>query len=748
MPKNNSQRSEVAWNSDDEKTWWNQRSKLERRLIILLVVTAVSVIGFILYLSIKPKGVSVTSESCTTPACLLAASQIVTHIDPSIDPCDDFFKFACGRFIEHTHGDVKAASVQGIEDKVDRQIAEIIKEPISDDDHFIVRNQKELFKACMNETAVEEESIDMIKEHLKELRGWPVVLGHTRWKEGLFDWTRMTYKLKRLGYHYESMLSFSVITDPEAKDKSIIRIYEPFVNKIKDEHKELYKDYMTEVAVEFGAERHQARLEMEKVLDFMESLRKISDKFDFWKTDDNQTETNYTAELLSTKFTIDEFQDFNYKIDWLDFLSNLVHPVANITGSDYVIFPKTDFMEAFFTLIKRTRKRIQANYMIWVVLENLMPFLPKELKALQDNYKCMTEGASSKSSKERFEYCKMIIRISFSPSPTNIIYARRYLPEDKREKVQELFSSIKTEFKNILMETSWMDDESREKAVEKADNLVEIIGAPSNYLNDSVFDMYEDQNENSEDTSFLSMYLRRFIIETDILFDQLNIPANSSESNEYFYNFATKVNAMYSPYDNAIILPAGILQGIFYDAERPMYLNYGAIGSIIGHEITHGFCKDGSKLDKDGEDGSIWTEDTEEAYDEHTECMIKDAEDFDVEDTEQKINGTLTLEENIADFTGIRVSYAAYKKWVEENGEEPQLPGIDYTPQQLFWISAISYECYKLSGEKLEKGLEYDTHAHNAFRATAPMRNNDDFANDFDCPVDSNMNPSEKCQVF
>lgn len=176
------------------------------------------------YPLISCAGISVTSESCTTSACLLAASQIVTHIDPSIDPCDDFFKFACGRFIEHTHGDIKAASIQGIEDKVDRQLAEIIKEPISDDDHFIVKSQKKLFEACMNESAVEEESTDLIKEHLKELRGWPVVLGHIRWKEGLFDWTRMTYKLKRLGYHYESMLQFSVMTDPETKDKSIIRV--------------------------------------------------------------------------------------------------------------------------------------------------------------------------------------------------------------------------------------------------------------------------------------------------------------------------------------------------------------------------------------------------------------------------------------------------------------------------------------------------------------------------------------------
>lgn len=86
-----------------------------------------------------------------------------------------------------------------------------------------------------------------------------------------------------------------------------------------------------------------------------------------------------------------------------------------------------------------------------------------------------------------------------------------------------------------------------------------------------------------------------------------------------------------------LVLPAGILQGIFYDAERPMYLNYGAIGSIIGHEMTHGFSKDGSKLDKYGEEGSIWSEDTEKAYDEHVECMIKNAEDFDVEDTEQTV---------------------------------------------------------------------------------------------------------------
>lgn len=102
------------------------------------------------------------------------------------------------------------------------------------------------------------------------------------------------------------------------------------------------------------------------------------------------------------------------------------------------------------------------------------------------------------------------------------------------------------------------------------------------------------------------------------------------------------------------------------------------------------------------------------------------------------------MEENIADFSGFKLSYSAYQAWVQRNGKEPQLPGIGYTPNQLFWISSILYECFDINKTR----AKMDAHAYNSFRVIGPMRNNHNFAQDFNCPVGSKMNPAIKCDIF
>lgn len=100
----------------------------------------------------------------------------------------------------------------------------------------------------------------------------------------------------------------------------------------------------------------------------------------------------------------------------------------------------------------------------------------------------------------------------------------------------------------------------------------------------------------------------------------------------------------------------------------------------------------------------------------------------------------------MADYTGLKISYGAYKKWISRYGSEPSLPEINYTPQQLFWISAVLYECFEFNKDS---GLEEDLyHAHNSFRVIGPLRNNPDFVKDFNCPVGSRMNPEKQCQIF
>jgi neprilysin len=141
------------------------------------------------------------------------------------------------------------------------------------------------------------------------------------------------------------------------------------------------------------------------------------------------------------------------------------------------------------------------------------------------------------------------------------------------------------------------------------------------------------------------------------------------------------------------VIPAGILQGKFFNADRPRYMNFASIGLVIGHEITHGFDDQGRQYDSEGNLVDWWEEATKTAYLEKAKCIIEQYGNYTEPITKLKLNGINTQGENIADNGGVLVAYNAYLKWVEKNGEESKLPGLNYSPKQLFWINLAQTWC-------------------------------------------------------
>jgi neprilysin len=167
--------------------------------------------------------------------------------------------------------------------------------------------------------------------------------------------------------------------------------------------------------------------------------------------------------------------------------------------------------------------------------------------------------------------------------------------------------------------------------------------------------------------------------------------------------------------------PAGILQGVFFNADRPKYMNFGAIGSVIGHEITHGFDDEGSQFDAEGNLVDWWQEATKTAYLEKAQCIIDQYGNYTEPNVDMQLNGINTQGENIADNGGIKEAYFAYKSYVEKNGEEKMLPNLNYTTIQLFWISAAQSWCSvsrpgKLNNRRQEsRSLELCIEIHEYF---------------------------------
>lgn len=177
-------------------------------------------------------------------------------------------------------------------------------------------------------------------------------------------------------------------------------------------------------------------------------------------------------------------------------------------------------------------------------------------------------------------------------------------------------------------------------------------------------------------------------------------------------------------------------------------MNYGAIGSILGHELTHGFDNSGRHYDSDGNLREWWTNETISEYTEKTQCFIDHYNTYYEDEIDEYIDGELTLGENIADNGGLREAFGAYRIWKARHDQEPLLPGFtQLTHEQLLFLAFAHLWCESYNAASLKWMLE-DSHSPSHVRLQAVLRNSKEFSAAWNCPVGSNMNPSKKCHLW
>jgi predicted metalloendopeptidase len=326
------------------------------------------------------------------------------------------------------------------------------------------------------------------------------------------------------------------------------------------------------------------------------------------------------------------------------------------------------------------------------------------------------------------------------------MYVRRFFDESAKHSALEMVQDIRAEFDEILDEIDWMDEKTRLRAKEKSSRIVTHIAYPSELLEDQkLVDLYEGLNPKPE--FYYKNMLDLTVFGTDYSFKRLREIVNKTDW--ISHGKAAVVNAFYSPLENSIQFPAGILQGIFFNAERPKYLNYGAIGFVIGHEITHGFDDQGKQFDSDGNLVDWWETDTARKFKEKAQCIIYQYGNYTVPEIGLNVNGINTQGENIADNGGIKEAYRAFLKVEKRHGDEPLLPGLqEFNSKQMFWIAAGNTWCGTYRPEALKLRLLTARHSPAQFRVNGPLANMPEFSKDFGCKPKTKMNPEERCSVW
>lgn len=309
------------------------------------------------------------------------------------------------------------------------------------------------------------------------------------------------------------------------------------------------------------------------------------------------------------------------------------------------------------------------------------------------------------------------------------IYVKKYFDEKAKERALELVNNLQKAFEKRIDQLDWMSDSTKQRAKEKLYTITKKIGYPD------VWRSYEDV-EISPDQFFenvVSLRNNQYRYETA----KMNKPPNKEE----WRTTPSTVTAYYSPPMNEIVFPAGILQYPYFDANADDAINYGGIGMVIGHELTHAFDDQGAQFDQDGNLKNWWTSEDYEKFRAKTQLVVDQYSAFKVLDT-VSINGALTLGENTADNGGLAIAYDAFKM-TSQGQDTTRIDG--YTPDQRFFLSIARIWRVKMRDEFLRNYVQTDPHSPAMWRVNGPLMNFTPFYDAFEVqPRDQNYRPVEQ----
>ncbi|CAL8140619.1 unnamed protein product [Orchesella dallaii] len=297
-------------------------------------------------------------------------------------------------------------------------------------------------------------------------------------------------------------------------------------------------------------------------------------------------------------------------------------------------------------------------------------------------------------------------------------------------------------FLDMLDQNDWMSSVTKEEARDKAKSIEINTGYPEEY----------------KDNTKLSSLYEGFDLQADQFYEnfrKLNIGFNNPKlvflrkdiSRDGLF-YAWKFAATFGRFQNSIQIPATLLQNPFFNISRPKYLNFGALGSSIGHEIIRGFDHIEKGVNNFENIENWWDNETKTNFDLRMDCMINQYSSFYSNTTTLNIDGEETLSKNNADNGGLKQAYRGYKYWVRHHGKENRLPGLNYTTSQLFWIAAAQKWCSVQKLDILRSAILLASHSPPEFRVNESFANNIEFSQDFKCPLGEKMNPVKKCEVW
>jgi putative endopeptidase len=422
---------------------------------------------------------------------------------------------------------------------------------------------------------------------------------------------------------------------------------------------------------------------------------------------------NRDAVATYNKMTFEEIASLSPHFDW-HLWSSASNTPAKVLAPAVIRQPS--FFQGMSAMLERFDPFAWGSWLAFKVVSNSAPYLHSSLVNENFDFYGRTLGGIPEL-KERWKRGVALIEGSLGEA-VGEIYVAKHFPPAAKKRMESLVAHLITAYRESISNLEWMGAETQKKALEKLSKFTPKIGYP---------DKWRDYSDLEIRRGDLFGNLERIhAFESAIEYAKIGAPVDKSE----WFMTPQTVNAYYNPGMNEIVFPAAILQPPFFDLEADDAVNFGGIGAVIGHEIGHGFDDQGSRYDGDGRLVNWWSDDDRREFEKRTSSLIAQYDALAPEETpESKVNGSLTIGENIGDLGGATIAYKAYRIALE--GKEP--PVIDgLTGLQRFFFGYAQIWRAKLRPETMRIRLATDPHSPAEFRCNQIVRNIDEFYRAFD----------------
>lgn len=647
----------------------------------------------------------------------------VSNMNPKIKPGDDFFEYAVGEWLKNNPITPEYPRIGQFTllDKLNRERVRDLITGISASNAQHGSNQQligDLYHLLMDSVRLNHDGAAPIMPYLNAI-------------DQIKNIKEYQIEAAKLSLYNINIMLFDIDCDADREDasKNIIYIsqdglalsnpdYYILQDSISAKIRNSYKLYIQTLFELAGTNTIDAKQNAADILDFEISIAKKSRSY----TQLRKIKENYNK--MSYRALVNDYSG----IDWGN-----IFLFSAIPAVDSVSVNQPEFIKAVEDFYANTKLDLLKTYAKFTILCHCDDLLDDRFQNAAFEFSKVLSGATK--DKPRWEQSVTFVNSKLGMA-VGKLYAEKYFPESSKARMMQIVKNLQTALRQRIAESQWMSNATKAKAYQKLDSFYVKIGYPDKWKDYSGLEIDPKK----------SLLENAFAIAKFNTLDYINRHVNKPTNRDEWYMTPQTVNAYYNPPTNEICFPAGILQPPFFNPDADEACNYGAIGVVIGHEMTHGFDDQGAQYDLNGNLRNWWTESDRLQFEAHTDVMRQFFDNIEVLPGVHG-NGSLTLGENIADNGGLNVSFRAMQNYMKVH---PLAPINGFTPAQRFFLSYGLIWAENRTEQSLRDQVKNDPHSNARWRVNGALPHIDEWYKAFNIKKNSKLYvaPNKRVKVW